>query len=215
MSHTLTKPTDLEVEKARQQYEIYLQAMKKAPGVKLYETLKKVHYHVSKGRRVFNLYEVLKRGGCDTEHGYPRLAICRADATEVRFKITHNWRGDPDMRFQDSNVSSWTERTVRDISLPLDVFQALVDKVEKSEDNIYLYTKVPIIPIYARPKGVKGLGQYYVLWEVEGWKTATMKRPPVPRDPYLCRRISENMFVILTSWDLTELERSVMEGILE
>ena len=35
------------------------------------------------------------------------------------------------------------------------------------------------------------------------------------RDPYLLRRINENLFVVLASWDLTELERAVMEGYVE
>jgi hypothetical protein len=66
-----------------------------------------------------------------------------------------------------------------------------------------LKTIVPKIPASLRPKG--DLNKYYILWEVEKWQA-------VPKDPYLLKRLTKNMFVILAGWDLTELERSVIAG---
>ena len=33
-----------------------------------------------------------------------------------------------------------------------------------------------------------------------------------PRDPYLLRRITQDLFVVLAQWELTETERFVMES---
>ncbi len=54
------------------------------------------------------------------------------------------------------------------------------------------------------PKGSNE--NYYVLWEVDHWT-----REP-PRDPYLLRRITDNMFVVIAAWNLTDLERAVIKG---
>jgi hypothetical protein len=66
---------------------------------------------------------------------------------------------------------------------------------------------VPSAQYQLLPPSIKpseaSLKHYHILWEAE-WENA----PPV--DPYLLRRISANLFVVIASWDLTPLERAVM-----
>ena len=45
-----------------------------------------------------------------------------------------------------------------------------------------------------------------MLWEVDEWSAAPDK------DPFLLRRITPNMFVIVAAWELTDLEISVISG---
>jgi hypothetical protein len=67
-------------------------------------------------------------------------------------------------------------------------------------------TKVPIIPAELMPEG--SLTNYYVLWEVKEWEEL-----PEPKDPYLLKRISENLFVVLGAWEITDLERAIIGGL--
>jgi len=51
------------------------------------------------------------------------------------------------------------------------------------------------------------LSNYYILWESKEWEDL-----PETKDPFLLKRLSENLFVILGSWDLTDLEQSIIRG---
>ena len=51
------------------------------------------------------------------------------------------------------------------------------------------------------------LSGYYILWEVRDWKDL-----PETKDPLLLKRITENLFVILGAWELTDLEQSIISG---
>jgi hypothetical protein len=61
---------------------------------------------------------------------------------------------------------------------------------------------VPPVPPQFRPEN---LYEYHVLWDAE-WQ----KAPPV--DPILLKKVSDNVFIVLAQWDLTPLERAVLEG---
>jgi hypothetical protein len=61
---------------------------------------------------------------------------------------------------------------------------------------------VPPVPPRFRPAD---LGNYYTLWEAE-WL------PEPPRDPLLLKQVSTTMFVVVAQWDLTDIERAVLEG---
>ena len=71
-------------------------------------------------------------------------------------------------------------------------------------DNKYHEAQTPIIPMRLMPE--YNLMNYFILWEVEKWTKFDMPKP----DPLLLKRITENLFVVLASWDLTELERMVI-----
>lgn len=61
---------------------------------------------------------------------------------------------------------------------------------------------VPPIPPRFRPEK---LCDYHVLWEAE-WQ----KAPPV--DPILLKKVSDNVYCVLAQWDLSPIERAVLEG---
>lgn len=61
---------------------------------------------------------------------------------------------------------------------------------------------VPPIPPRFRPEK---LYDYHVLWEAE-WQKAP------PEDPILLKKVSDNVYVVLAQWNLTDVERAVLEG---
>jgi hypothetical protein len=64
---------------------------------------------------------------------------------------------------------------------------------------------VPNIPPRLRPK--RGLQLYTLLWEAE-WAVD----PDAPQDPALLRRLGGELYIVLGTWDLSELERTVLSG---
>lgn len=65
---------------------------------------------------------------------------------------------------------------------------------------------VPHVPPGLRPR--HSLDGYATLFEVEEWA----KSPAPPRDPALLKHIGGDLYAVLATWDLTELERSVLGG---
>lgn len=74
------------------------------------------------------------------------------------------------------------------------------DGVRSSDPRNYT-AQVPLIPPAIRP-GNTQLRHYWILWEAD-WKEA-------PRDPMLLKRLSGDLYVVLATWDLTDLERAAM-----
>ena len=120
----------------------------------------------------------------------------KKDEGTGRFGVSTGW--DNSVEYQKDNVN-----------LPGKTFNIHWERKGDSEWQIkdkLLKTKVPIIPVELLPDG--DLKNYYILWEAGDWESL-----PPPKDPFLLKRISENLFVILGSWDVTELERSIMRGL--
>jgi hypothetical protein len=65
---------------------------------------------------------------------------------------------------------------------------------------------VPLIPPQFRP--ADAYANYHVLWEVETWTRIA------PKDPLLLRRVTGQIYVIVAQWNLTELERLIMDASL-
>lgn len=61
--------------------------------------------------------------------------------------------------------------------------------------------QVPLIPPRLRP-GETQLRNYWILWEAD-WKEA-------PRDPMLLKKLTGDLYVVLATWELTDLERAAM-----
>jgi hypothetical protein len=66
-------------------------------------------------------------------------------------------------------------------------------------------TSVPLVPPQHRPRRAR-MRRFHVLWEVEEWR-----RVP-PRDPALLRHIRGDLWSVVATWDLTDLERAVLAG---
>lgn len=192
-------------EQAQEEYEAYKEALKTHKDQYISD-MKALYGHMRHGRAVLDIYKAFEDAGVN-EKNEPKLAICRADSKmcfctsykEGRVTFLHD-RGFP-------SADQWRRGhwkvSKSDVSLPNGT---LKHENWKDRWEMNLQTLVPTIPARFLNVLRTSLQNYFVLWEVEEWK-----RVP-PRDPMLLKRITPNMFVVLATWDLTELERAVIKG---
>lgn len=153
------------------------------------ELLMSVYKQVQKGGRVLNLVEAFKQTGLD-EQGQPKLAIARADWSEVNFFTRE--------KCIFSCNRFWKPHATRQfITLPADTFA-------RSKLTLRtLHSAVPHVPPDVRPPFA--LSNYWILFEVEAWQS-------YPVDPYLLKRISGMLFVVMAEWNLTPLEAMLLSS---
>lgn len=194
-------------EEAEKAYKEYSELIKTRSDGYL-KVMKDCTYHLSKGRKIINIYDVIKKGGVDGENHEPRLAIGRADWGEVVFSKREGGAG----TFSDDEVS-WRRERKDAIHIPIETFKEWEPNDPKrdffSPIRRFIDTPIPNIPHQLTPKGK--LNNYYILFEAETW-TERSGRGRVGDDPMLLKRLSENMFVVLGVWDMTPLEKAVLEG---
>ena len=157
--------------------------------------------YLSRGKQLINLTETFRKAGMNDNHE-PRLAIARATAMHCWFTLTSNrwvFRTSP-YAFKRRRESAWAR-----FSYPLSTFTVPPHTLGQYRDRKQLKALVPVIPPSIRP-GETQLGKYGILWEAD-WHHA-------PKDPILVRFIHPKSpcVVMVAQWDLTELERSVLEG---
>jgi len=187
----------LKRKKAYKLWQDYVKACKDNPKDKFLQDMKKVYNQLKSGRKVIDITEVFKRSGLNMD-GDPNLAIAPANLKEILCQYD-----------EDGTVtfvrSFWKPNWDIDVIIK-DTFPNLPKEQWQGQYSRYkrIEAPVPVIPASIRPKG--NLANYYILWEVEKWK------PVPPKDPYLLRRLTKNMFVVVAGWKLTKLERSVMKG---
>ena len=189
------KAITMDKEKAEREWKAYLALLKTRKESYLKE-LKQAYYHMKKGRKILDIYEVFKATGVN-ENEEPKFAIAPANTTEIRFEKRNpgagiftdgTWQKKHNVRLPDKTFPEWTRDGQYDWQI----------KDER------LRTTVPIIPAPFVPEGK--LGNYFLLYEVDRWELAP------PRDPILLKRISSNIFAVLACWRLTKLERAVIYG---
>lgn len=191
-------------EQAREEWKKYCEVLKKRKENYL-KVMKDAHYQMKEGRELIDVYKIMKEIGLN-ENNQPRLAIARADLKQVYFVKQDEGTG-----FFSEDKSTWGD--LKDnVALPQNTFDIHWERKAGSESNASwnikdkeLGTKVPIVPVEILPDG--NLKSYYILWETNEWEEL-----PETKDPILLKRISENLFAILGTWDLTELEQSVIRG---
>jgi len=188
-------------EQAKEAWKKYCEVLKKRKESFL-KTMKQAHYQMKEGRELIDVYKVMKGAGLN-ENNEPKLALARADLKEVVFEKKDEGSGTFDM----SSNYGWRDN----VALPQNTFKVHWERQEGQPDTTWwikdkrIKTKVPIVPIELLPEG--DLSNYYILWEANEWEEL-----PETKDPLLLKRISENLFAILGSWDLTELEQSIISG---
>lgn len=193
-------PFTVEREKAKELWKEYVDACKKNPKDEFLKDMKAIYNQMKSGRKVVDIHEVFRRGGLTIE-GYPRLAIARADIKKVYCYYRRNGR----VTFYNT-LPYWSNKvSSSDVDIP-GVYPALNENQIKDKWREYLRLEAPLPAIPASIKPSRNLQAYHILWEVDKWE------PIPPRDPYLLRRLSPNMFVVVAGWELTELERAVMKG---
>lgn len=201
--------TDLSITESRhsaaEKWKEYVSA-EKIYRRKEYTDMKKVYNQIKGGRKVIDIFKVIQRGGVRSNQ-HPVLAIAKITAKKI-------W-----CRYYPSGSVQYIHRDSRwgggagDINSHDVVLPACLPEFNKTliplrdtwrPDHFQLQAPVPPVPPKYMPKKITD--DYYILWEVDEWKVIP------PTDPWLLRRITNTLFVVVAGWDLTEIEKSVMHG---
>jgi hypothetical protein len=159
-----------------------------------YRTALKAYRALAKGTPLLVLSQAIALAPLD-EKGRPRLAIARADEREVQLRcFSRQWRFGP---------SGWMRANAYGARATL-----IADPRARFETPDG-FAMVPMVPPEVR--GDRRLEAHWILWEVEKWADASALIRP-DRDPLLLRRLSGGLYAVVGQWDLTEVERPVMQG---
>lgn len=164
-----------------------------------YTDLKKVYNQIKSGRKLIDIFKVIAKGGVHVNH-HPKLAIAKLGNKKVRCIYSH----DGDVKFTTSSRDS--HNVIIRKCLPEFDRTKVFEKQSWGgyPNNFTLEAPIPIVPPEHLPKKVTD--DYYILWEVDEWKMVP------PTDPWLLRRITKTIFVVVSGWDLTDVEKAVMHG---
>lgn len=159
---------------------------------------------LKEGKQLIRLTETITSGGQD-DQGRPRLAIARADEAFIRFRRER----DGSLAFGVS-VQRWGRGDVwaadRLFNLPAETLpRTSMNDGQPYDDGSRWRADMPIIPPRLRPP--HKITGYHVLWEAE-WRRDIVR---APKDPALLKRIGGDLFAVLAVWDVTDLERAVLE----
>jgi hypothetical protein len=145
------------------------------------------------GKQLIRLSETIAAGGVD-DQGRPRLAIARADEASVQVTMDR----DGSCRFAPAGNVRARDR----------VFQLPPDTLPRNNAKWLTnrWATMPLIPPRLRPR--HSLSGYHVLWEAV-WRAPNTRR--APHDPALLKHIGGDLYAVLAVWDLTDLERAVLE----
>lgn len=190
------------VEKAREEWKAYNAVLKDRRDSYALE-MKTCLNHLKNGKQLIDIFGVLKAAGVNNK-GQPNLAIARADWTKCHFRKIDTGRG----HFAPIR-DNWSAKGRGDVNMPPETF---IDWPRRKDGegkdtwqtaNEFLAATIPVIPAVIMPEGE--LKNYYILWQPKTWEEL-----PETKDPLLLKRITENMFVILAAWDVTELEQAIL-----
>ena len=192
----------ISIEKANQEWVKYCAVLRRrddADDTSHLKDLKKVFFQLSKGNRLIDLYESIKQAG-KNEIDQPRLGFSRADKTRVVFLKGRNGSGiymsEVAYRYSMDDMAAY-------VRMPEGTFGNWTKYGQWRSDR-KLTATLPIIPANYFPKG--DLKNFYLLWEVDAWT----EEPP--HDPFLLKRVTKNIYLVLAAWELSEIERAVLKG---
>jgi hypothetical protein len=151
----------------------------------------------ARGLPVISLPRTIAAGGFHP-NGLPRLAVIGAEATEcyARWDGSSVVYADRDDRMANRGALVGAHS----VRVPL----AGDDLPERHMRWRSAGTAlVPLIPPHLRPKP-RRLRHCHILWEVAEWRLVA------PHDPALLRHIRGDLWAVLSTWDLTDLERMVL-----
>lgn len=145
------------------------------------------------GKQLIRLTQTISAGGVD-DQGRPRLAIARADENSISVTTA----ADGSCQFAPTGNVRARDRV---FDLPPDTLPRGNGKWLTNR-----WATIPLIPPRLRPR--YALTGYHILWEAV-WRAPNTRR--APRDPALLKRLGGDLYAVLAVWDLTELERAVLE----
>jgi hypothetical protein len=157
---------------------------------------------LAEGESVIDLVATIRQGGGRVQSGgwrgsvwVPNLGVMRADQRWCWVR-THS-----DGRVEYHSKQWYSIRETRNlVALPPGTLPPPEGASSASGD---MRAMVPPIPPVHRPAA--SLGNYHVLFEAE-WEQVA------PKDPALLKHIGGDLYVVCATWDLTELERTVLAG---
>ena len=208
---------EVPVKQAREKVEQYKDFLRKRADVEA-EAALAAYEQCAKGKKLIDVRDAIESAGLD-ELGRPRLAIARADRQQVicEFETRHRDSGtqvDEGARFTSTrlNKSAWNVRsTTRENPTLRLTIKAPAWRGTKIEHST-LYAQVPGMPPKVKNK-VRTQGRlFHVLWEVESWSTSPIGAQ-MSVDPFLLRHVHGTLYAVEAEWELTELERRVIEAI--
>jgi hypothetical protein len=179
---------------AAEKWAIYRKAIKEGNDDVRYKDLALIYYHLKAGRRVLDIHDAIRLGSIKSP-GYPNLAIAKATAKNIFCRYYKNGN----VRYLHDNRRWAPLKEDVDLTACLPSFQF---ETEKWRDSHTLTAPVPLIPPAVHPGKLKD--NHYILWEVDKWEQVP------PTDPYLLKRITSRIFIVMGSWDLTPIEKAVM-----
>jgi len=195
----ITVPKEIE----KQEYLAYKEALKKGKKEDYLEEMKQLNYYLAKGKKVIDVFAAFENTGLNNLQ-QPRLAVCSAVAKDCFFEKMRSGSGA--FRAYNQRWGLPKSQTNLSVIIPENIYNTWdLDEETQTIKDPLLSTRVPIVPVKLLPKG--GLQNYHIIWEVDQWQ---VRRAPV--DPILAKRITRNLFVVLAIWDLTELEKALVEG---
>lgn len=178
-----------------------------ADGREFNQACIKAYRYLSQGKRLIHLGHSIRSAGLDEQHR-PRVAIAAADRKEVQFA----WEGNRSTGVFRTK-SQWSPgRNSPRFSRGVDMGQP--NRFKSYPHHQYYYevsgfALVPHVPADVRPRTGQ-LRDWFVLWEVEEWFDRP-QRMTAPTDPLLLEHIDGELYAVLAEWDLTDVERAIME----
>ena len=159
---------------------------------------------LTRGERIIDVHKVVAAAGLDDQK-LPRLALApahgkrcwiNASQTRITFRVQRN-----------EYLCPKADKVEVSIRANEEMGRYLIASWQWREEHKHprvdaVNALVPAIPARFRPDNLK---DYYILWEAE-WK------PCAPTDPLLLKRINARFYTVVAQWDLSELEKSVLEG---
>jgi len=154
------------------------------------EAIMRGYQQIVKGRRLINLTATFAAGGFD-DQGRPRLAMARATDERVRVDISPTL-----LTFFPAAMG---RRPPSNAGLNGGVLRVDIERRSRAGWDTP-EAIVPIVPPGLRPH--RALAKHWILFEAD-WQAP-------PRDPALVRHIAGDLWTVLATWNLTELERAVL-----
>ena len=156
------------------------------------------------GTQVISLIEAFEHAIPDAR-GRPNLAVGRSDRKQVCLYF-HGWGRNMWFSTHDRGAINpgWDAYTGSlDIRIP----------TKERWEGAMGYALVPMVT----PLGIQAAGglstlkNHLTLWEVEDWSDNPINALP-DLDPMLLKPLGGDLYAVVHSWDLTDLERTIMEG---
>lgn len=151
------------------------------------EAIMRAYKEITRGRVVVQAIASVRAAGWNKDW-MPALALTRADVRQCAFQAGHASA----VEFYDDINRGYRRRSsivVRDMP-------------PRPQGAPWRgAAAVPLVPLPLRPKAA--LDNYHILWEAD-WSQA-------PVDPLLLRKLQGDLWLVLAAWELTAVERAVLE----